>query len=102
MHEELGRFDKIIKENASPASIDITLAKEGHSEHLHQAEIHAMLPLGEFHVKESNPDLHVAATRAIEKLLHRVREEKGRIIDHRDRPDENNDPLRKKKEDFEE
>ncbi len=99
-HKELAKLDKLINTEHTPIFVDLIL-EEHKLRGNHRVELRVNLPHGHLMAHSEGKDMYLVISQVIDKMVAELRKEKERRLSKRDRPDENKDPIRKLKEDFE-
>ncbi len=98
---ELKKLNKFLNLDDPLLSLDFVITTEGVDHTIYNVELLVKEPEGKAVVHVENYDIDLVIAHAVDKMLHELSTLKGRSISKRDRPDENKNPVRKDKEDFE-
>ena len=99
--KELAKLDKFLQSDDATVYIDLVMDVEGVDHRLYNVELRVRDKHGELVAHELGRDIYLTISHVTDKMVQDLAKAKSRRLDQRDRPDENKDPLRKEKADFE-
>jgi ribosome-associated translation inhibitor RaiA len=99
--KELTKLEKFIDIQDPLVGIDFIITAEGPTHKLYTVELRVKSPdYGESVARIEGYDLDLLIPEVTRKVVHELERAKRRAVDKRDRPDQNDNSLRKDKEDF--
>ncbi len=100
-HKELAKLDKFFQPTDKTVSVDLVIGVEGVDHRLHRVELRVHDKHGDLVVHEVGRDMYLTISHVIDKMIEELSKGKSRRLDLRDKPTDENAPVRKDKADFE-
>lgn len=101
VRRELKRLDLFLANRRPPVVVDFTLTIQGPTHTLYQAELVVGVPGHTLVAHHEEHDVNLAIARVVENMHRQLANLKNATVDNHHRPDENHNPRREDKEDFE-
>ncbi len=100
-HRELAKLDKFFQPGDQTVSTDLVISVEGVDHRLHRVELRVHDKHGELVAHELGRDIYLTISQVTDKMIEELSKGKSRRLELRDKPTDENAPVRKEKADFE-
>lgn len=98
---ELKKLDKFIAHSRTPVNVDVVITTQGVDHNVYSVELLVDYAQNKLRAHDEGLDLPAMIAQAVRKMEQEMEKIKGKAIDKRDKPDEDRDPARREKEEFE-
>lgn len=99
--KELAKLNKFLQPDDAAVYIDLVMDVEGVDHRQYNVELRVRDKHGELVLHELGRDIYLTISHVTDKMVHQLGQAKSRRLDLRDKPTDENAPIRKEKADFE-